>query len=106
MKKLTAWLTLAVATCTITASPVAVSAGGLLGDLIEGACGNCGVGRSLDESHKQIGSPLDSAAGNWMPGSQSTTCVTPSGTCEVSNSIRGTTCFCGTEKNPVLGRMQ
>ena len=37
------------------------SAGGVIGDLIEGACGNCGVGRALDQVHKDIGQPLDHA---------------------------------------------
>jgi len=37
-------------------------AGGLIGDIIEGACGNCGAGRALDEAHRNIGQPLDHAA--------------------------------------------
>ncbi|MGL6237820.1 eCIS core domain-containing protein [Aeromonas dhakensis] len=31
-----------------------VKAGGLFGDIIEGVCGNCGVGEALDEAHKQV----------------------------------------------------
>jgi hypothetical protein len=44
-----------------TFSPPAM-AGGLIGDLVEGACGGCGAGRALDQAHKQIGRPLDHAA--------------------------------------------
>lgn len=35
------------------------SAGGLLGDAIEGLCGNCGIGSKLDDLHEDIGKPLD-----------------------------------------------
>lgn len=31
-----------------------IIAGGLLGDIVEGVCGNCGVGRALDEAHRQV----------------------------------------------------
>lgn len=34
-------------------------AGGLLGDIIEGVCGNCGAGKALDKVHKDLGKPLD-----------------------------------------------
>lgn len=34
-------------------------AGGLLGDAIEGICGNCGAGRALDRAHESVGQPLD-----------------------------------------------
>ena len=31
-----------------------VSAGGLLGDAIEGLCGNCGAGQALDDAHENL----------------------------------------------------
>jgi len=37
------------------------SAGGFLGDIIEGACGGCGAGKTLDRVHRELGNPLDQA---------------------------------------------
>ena len=37
-------------------------AGGFLGDLVESACGNCGVGRAADKLNHQLGNPVDHAA--------------------------------------------
>jgi hypothetical protein len=55
--------TLLAATALVVASLGAVStsasAGGVLGDIIEGVCGNCGLGRELDEIHRDLGQPLD-----------------------------------------------
>ncbi|MQX98009.1 DUF4157 domain-containing protein [Sinorhizobium medicae] len=39
---------------TVAAMGTPAAAGGLIGDLIEGACGNCGVGEKLDEAHKDL----------------------------------------------------
>ena len=36
----------------VTAQPA--NAGGLIGDIIEGVCGNCGVGKALDDAHRQV----------------------------------------------------
>ncbi|OQW67362.1 MAG: hypothetical protein BVN29_03640 [Nitrospira sp. ST-bin5] len=30
------------------------NAGGLLGDIVEGVCGNCGAGRDLDDAHRRV----------------------------------------------------
>jgi hypothetical protein len=35
---------------------------GVIGGFIEGLCGGCGVGRTLDDVHRQLGNPLDRAA--------------------------------------------
>lgn len=31
-----------------------LNAGGLLGDIVEGVCGNCGAGKALDDAHRQV----------------------------------------------------
>jgi hypothetical protein len=63
MKKFTTLLVVAVVTSAsaMAALSGSASAGGLIGDLIEGACGGCGVGRALDDAHRQLGNPLDQA---------------------------------------------
>lgn len=45
-------LTLLTAFALGTAPPA--KAGGLIGDIIEGVCGNCGAGRALDNAHRQV----------------------------------------------------
>ena len=58
------------------------SAGGLLGDIIENACGGCGVGQQLDEVHKNVGQPLDhvgAAAAQAQGVPVSPYCLTPQG---------------------------
>lgn len=45
-----------LAICLMTSSAFAQ---GLIGGAIEGLCGNCGVGSTLDDFHDQIGSPLN-----------------------------------------------
>jgi hypothetical protein len=61
---------------------VPASAGGLIGDLIEGACGNCGAGRQLDNIHRDMGRPLDhvgAAAATYYGVPLSPYCATPWG---------------------------
>lgn len=36
-------------------------AGGIIGDLIEAGCGNCGVGKALDKVNANAGNPVDHA---------------------------------------------
>lgn len=36
-----------------------VSSGGLFGNVVEGLCGGCGVGKELDRKHAELGNPLD-----------------------------------------------
>jgi hypothetical protein len=50
-----------VGTLALGASSPA-NAGGLLGDIIEGACGNCGVSRALDQINNDLGNPVDHGA--------------------------------------------
>jgi hypothetical protein len=61
MKKVSTLLAVAVVTSAIAAFSAPAFAGGLIGDLIAGACGNCGGAEALDEAHKQPGNPLDQA---------------------------------------------
>ncbi len=52
-------LAMGVAVCALVVSGSSVfnsaKAGGFFGDLIEGACGNCGVGRALDDANARSG---------------------------------------------------
>jgi hypothetical protein len=62
MKKVSTLLAVAVVTSAIAAFSAPAFAGGPIGDLIAGACGNCGGGgEALDEAHKQPRNPLDQA---------------------------------------------
>ena len=45
-------LTLLSALALVNAQPA--NAGGLLGDIVEGVCGNCGAGKALDDAHRQV----------------------------------------------------
>jgi len=44
---------------SISLVPHAAAAGGFFGDVVEGLCGGCGLGRSLDREHEKLGNPLD-----------------------------------------------
>ena len=61
MKKVSTLLAVAVVASATAAFSAPVFAGGLTGDLIAGACGNCGAGEARDEAHKHPGNPLDQA---------------------------------------------
>lgn len=50
------WICIFVFSCLCASN---AKAGGLFGDVIEGLCGGCGVGRQLDREHERLGSPLD-----------------------------------------------
>jgi hypothetical protein len=55
---------------------------GVIGGLIEGLCGGCGVGRALDDVHRQLGNPLDqagAAAAQYYGVPLSPHCATPWG---------------------------
>jgi hypothetical protein len=58
MEQLMKKLIIAAAAALATASTSAF-AGGFLGDIIEGACGNCGAGKALDQANKDMGQPVD-----------------------------------------------
>jgi len=45
-------LTLLSTLALVTTQPT--NAGGLLGDIVEGVCGNCGAGKTLDDAHRQV----------------------------------------------------
>lgn len=51
MKILSDLLILTFLFCTVT---LPAQAGGLIGDIVEGACGGCGAGRALDRAHSDI----------------------------------------------------
>lgn len=70
----------AVAFSVAAASPA--FAGGFIGDIVEGVCGNCGAGRALDRANEQLGKPAEQIGGailqaNGVP--LSARCVTPYG---------------------------
>ena len=74
---LDSWLT-----STMAAFSAPASARGLIGGLIEDLCGNCGVGNALDQTHEQLGNPLDQAgdaAAAYYGVPVSPHCATPRG---------------------------
>ena len=46
---------------SVTCGATNAKAGGFLGDLVETACGNCGLGRAGDALNAQLGNPVDHA---------------------------------------------
>ncbi len=70
---------LILALCSIAAltAPPA-HAGGIIGDFVEAVCGNCGAGKTMDKTHKEMGNPLDHAA-NAAAGAVANTVVPGSG---------------------------
>jgi len=56
----------------VAADATTAKAGGFLGDIVERACGNCGLGRAGDALNHQLGNPVDHAGAAvldaWVPG--------------------------------------
>jgi hypothetical protein len=87
--------TACIATCLLIAAPA--QAGGLFGD--------------LNRANKNLGSsitnPVVGGATTSPSASNSKTCVTPQGSCDIASpTLNGTTCYCDIDKNQVFGRIQ
>jgi hypothetical protein len=82
IKQITTFLAAGMVVASVAAFSTPASAGGVLGDIIEGACGGCGAGRALDQAHTQMGRPLDhvgAAAASAYGVPMSPYCATPAG---------------------------
>jgi len=69
MKKVGTFLAVAVVASATAAFSAPAFAGGVIGDLVAGACGNCGGGDARDEAHKQPGNPFDQPGAAAAPDS-------------------------------------
>jgi hypothetical protein len=96
-----------VVTCLLIAAPA--EAGGLFGDLSHKLIG-ADVATPLVGANKNVGSAIGNVGvgGVTSPAlSNSRTCVTPQGSCELASpTLNGTTCFCDFNKDQVFGRVQ
>jgi hypothetical protein len=85
-------------------------AGGFLSDVLNQA--TPGAGTSLDSARKGLGdavnTPLVPGSGGYNKDitAQSNTCVTPRGICPLTQTLKGTVCFCSYGSETVYGRIQ
>lgn len=90
-------------------SPVAF-AGGFFGDIVETACGGCGLGRAGDDFHKRIGQPGDRIGAavitsyTGMP--MGHMCVTLAGAAHAAIQPMGTPCSVSDGYNLYWGVIQ
>lgn len=91
--------------------PISAKADGLIADSLKFAI-SPGAAKALDEANINLNRALkkattESATGSTQPITQSKTCVTPRGLCEIQqNALSGTTCYCNISEDEVFGRIQ